>query len=183
MSDSRPVVAILGGSFSPPHVGHAFVLGWLHWTAKASRIIVVPTFHHALKEGLAPWADRVRMTQALVDSVLPHYAEVSTLEAEREGPSYTVDTLDIMAAKYPWCRIRLVVGSDVLSEVDKWHRWDRILAEYDPIIIPRGYSGGVGTTPTISSTTIRKMIREGQPLDDLVPAHVLEVMDPHWYRV
>ncbi|KIG12061.1 Ketopantoate reductase PanG [Enhygromyxa salina] len=168
MSDSRPALAVLGGSFNPPHLGHALLPGYLLARGDAARVLVAPCFDHPLGKSLAPFERRMSWVRA---AMLGHDArvEVSSIEAElaseRGGrPSYTLELLEAIAARQPDVRVRLVVGSDITNsgETDRWHRWDEIVARFDPIIVPRaGWSDpGAVTLPEVSSTAVREQIAE-----------------------
>ncbi len=63
----RPVVAIYGGSFDPPHFGHAMVIAWLLWSGTASEVWLVPTFQHAFDKPLAPFELRAGLCAARRD--------------------------------------------------------------------------------------------------------------------
>ncbi len=170
-------IAVYGGSFNPPHVGHALVAAWLRWTRRVNSVWLVPAFEHAFSKDLAPFADRMRMCQALARLV---DARVSPIESELAGPSYTWNTLCVLRDRHPEHRFRLVVGADILEQTDKWHRWEDISAEFDPIIVGRGgYPpvSGAPTFPEISSTDVRQKLSRREPIDHLVPAAVIDVLE------
>jgi nicotinate (nicotinamide) nucleotide adenylyltransferase len=158
------VLAVLGGSFNPPHLGHALLPGYVLARGDATRVLVAPCADHPLGKVLAPFERRM----SWVRQALAHYehVEVSPIEAElaraREGrPSYTLELLEALAQRYPDERVRLVVGSDILvsGETDRWHRWDRIAAEFDPIVVPRvGSEAGAAALPDVSSTQVRAQL-------------------------
>lgn len=172
MVSSRPgqrrkdrVLAVLGGSFNPPHLGHALLPGYVLAHGDATRVLVAPCADHPLGKKLAPFERRM----SWVRQALAHYddVEVSAIEAElaraREGrPSYTLELLEALRERYPDERVRLVVGSDILvsGETERWHRWDRIAAEFDPIVVPRvGWSEpGAAALPDVSSTQVRAQL-------------------------
>lgn len=167
-------VAIYGGSFHPPHIGHAMVAGWLRWTDLVDEVWLVPAFSHPFDKALAPFPDRVAMCEAMAHVVGP-WVRVETIEAELPTPSYTIDTLDTLRIRYPSDSFRLVVGADVLEHVDKWKRWDTIVQEYSPIIVGReGWPAiaGAPTFPSFSSTEVRQRLAEGLSIAHLVPAAV-----------
>ncbi len=80
------VVAIYGGSFNPPHVGHALVAAWLLWTRQADAVWLLPVFRHAFEKrhnkALVPWADRLAWCEAFAQDVDPR-VRVEAIEAER----------------------------------------------------------------------------------------------------
>lgn len=170
------VVGVYGGSFNPPHVGHAMVAAWLGWTARVDEVWLVPTWQHAFEKKLAPWDARVAACEALAAAVGPH-VRVSTIEAALPSPSYTVQTLDALAAAHPEHRFRLVVGSDVLVQ-PAWKDWPRIEAHYAPILVGRGgYAPipGSPSFPEVSSSEIRERLERGEDVGHLVMRGVLDV--------
>jgi nicotinate-nucleotide adenylyltransferase len=174
-------VAVYGGSFNPPHVGHAMVAAWLRWTDHADEVWLLPTFAHPFAKDLAPWSDRLRMSEALAAAVGP-WVRVCTLESELPVPSYTIDTLTELQRRHPEHTLRLVVGADILPETAEWRRWDEIVARFSPVVVGRqGWPTPRGAVdfPGVSSTEVRARIRRGDPVTHLLPAavraHALEV--------
>lgn len=171
-------VAVLGGTFSPPHVGHALVAAWLAWTDRADEVWLLPSAAHAFGKPAAPWAHRLAWCAALAEAVGP-FVRVCDAEAtlrEGDAPVFTVDVLDHLAARHPTHTFRLVVGADVLPDTSRWWAWDRLAAAYAPIVVGRaGFPplDGVPTFPAVSSTEIRRRLAAGAPVDGLVPARVL----------
>lgn len=178
---SEQRVAIYGGSFDPPHMGHAMVAAWVLWSGLADALWLVPTYQHAFDKSLAPFEIRCELASALA-GLLGRSAQLCAIEAELPAPSYTASTLDALAARHPELRFRLVVGSDVLEAVDKWRRWEHILRCYPPIVVARrGHPNPQHTPemPDISSTEVRRRIAEGESVQELVPAAVRELL-PRW---
>jgi nicotinate-nucleotide adenylyltransferase len=176
-------VAIYGGSFNPPHVGHAMVVAWLRWTEQVDAVWLVPTYAHAFGKVLLPFELRVALCDALATAVQNGPGEgvrTETIERDLPAPSYTIDTLEALAARHPDHTFRLVVGADVLPETPRWKAWDAIAARFDPIVVGRGgYPPlpGVPTFPTVSSTAIREALAKGEPVDGLLVAGVRAVLD------
>ncbi len=171
-------IAVYGGSFNPPHIGHALVASWLHWTARADEVWLLPTYNHAFGKQMAPWSQRVLWCEALAESLGPA-VRVCTIESELPTPSYSIDTLNALAKRHPEHRFRLVIGSDNLLVLDKWKAWDEIAASYAPIVVGRaGYPSPEGAVvfPEISSTRIRGMLAAGEDVSPWVPSVVLEQM-------
>ena len=174
------VVAVYGGSFNPPHVGHAMVASWVRWTGRADEVWFVPVFGHAFAKSLAPFDARVAMCRALD---LGAWMRVSEVERALPVPSYSIQTLSHLAAAHPEHRFRFVVGADVLPEVGRWRAWDRIAQDFDPIWVGRqGYPTPPGAVdfPGISSTAVREAARTGAPYDHWVPASVRAAV-AQWY--
>lgn len=168
-------VAIYGGSFDPPHVGHAMVAGWLRWTDRVDAVWLVPARAHPFGKQSRPFDLRLALCRALAEAVGP-WVSVSDIEAHLDAPTYTIDTLEALSRRHPEHTFRLALGSDNLSQLAQWKDWDRIAAGYDPIVVGRdGYPAPEGTVvfPGVSSTEIRRRLRAGEPVDHLVPAAVL----------
>lgn len=195
-----PVLAVLGGSFNPPHLGHALLPGYLLARGDADRVLVAPCWDHPLGKSLAPFERRMSWLRL----ALAHYdqrVQVSDIEAElareRDGrPSYTLELLQACEARYPDLRVRLVIGSDIIrsGETDRWHRWDQIAERFDPIVVPRaGWSEpGAAALPEVSSTAVRAQIEllrtGGEPaqaaraaLASMVPARVAAAIE-QWVK-
>jgi nicotinate-nucleotide adenylyltransferase len=179
-------IAIFGGSFSPPHVGHALVAAWLRWSGTADAVWLIPVYDHPFrqqagalqKDVQAPYAARLRWCRALAETVGP-WVDVSDIESTLEGPSYTIHTLEALAARHPEHRFRLVMGTDLLAGTGKWHRWDDIAARFPPIVVGRGgYDDAplAPTFPVVSSTEVRRRLRDDEPVAHLLPERVLEAM-------
>lgn len=167
-------VAVYGGSFNPPHVGHMMVTAWLRWTGRCEATWWIPVRGHPFAKDLVDYDTRLRLC-AEVAASLPG-VEVSDIERDLPVPSYTIDTLDQLAERHPEHRFRLVVGADVLSETHRWKAWDEICARYAPIVVGRaGYPpvADAVTFPEVSSTEIRSRIAGGQPVGHLVPEAIL----------
>ncbi len=171
---NRTTIAVYGGSFNPPHVGHALVAAWSLWTGQADRVWLVPTFRHAFDKTLAPFEERLALCRALARDVGDRI-EVQTLEAELPVPSYTVDTLRTLRNRHADVRLRLLVGADVLDQVDEWKDWPAIVEEFAPIVVGRaGYPEveGAPTFPGVTSTDLREWLAAGKSVHGLVTASV-----------
>ncbi|MCA9648338.1 MAG: DUF2520 domain-containing protein [Myxococcales bacterium] len=191
----KPVLGVFGGTFDPPHLGHAMVPAYLRLRGLADRVLVVPCADHPLGKAMAPFAERLALTRAAM-APLGEAVEVSDLEErlvrERGGPSYTLRMLEAAAEEHPGFALRLVVGTDILDELPRWHRWDEIERRFAPIVVPRaGHAPPeVCALPEVSSTRIRGWLREGgaaaeEGLRANVPASVLAMLrststEPAW---
>lgn len=174
-------IAVYGGSFNPPHVGHAMVASWLHWTDQCDEVWLLPAYQHAFQKELPPFDTRVAWCRAMANQV-GSWVVVEDIEGFLPAPSYTIDTLLTLQAKYPEHEFRLVVGSDVLPSTPQWKRWDRIVEEFTPIIVGRqGYDSPPDAMmfPDVSSTEIRRRLRAGEPIDRLVLSSVAALLRDH----
>ncbi len=174
-------IAVYGGSFNPPHVGHAMVAAWLRWTGLAEQVWLVPAFNHAFEKHLAPFPLRMEACRRMAVS-LGDWAKVDGIEEVLPGPSYTIRTLDSLAQRNPGLRLRWVVGSDALPTLHLWREWDRIVQDYPPIIVGRvGYAEveGAPTFPDVSSTEVRRRLAEGRSVQHLLLREVRELVEEH----
>ncbi|HEY8380292.1 MAG TPA: DUF2520 domain-containing protein [Nannocystis sp.] len=184
----RPVLAVLGGSFDPPHLGHALIPAYLLARGLAERVLVAPCWSHPFAKQMRPFAERLTMTRLALASQAER-VEVSDIEArlaarrDAATPSYTIELLRAVQAEHLGWRVRLVVGSDIVArgELERWHRAAEILAEFAPIVVPRrGYADeATCVLPEVSSTAVRAWLSAGEDpaaqaaLEAAVPAPVL----------
>lgn len=120
-------VAMYGGTFNPIHRGHMQAAQAVVNALELDRLLLMPAGippHKVLPEGSATPAQRLEMCRiaaAAMDRV-----EVSAIELERTGPSYTVDTLRELKARYPEAQLWLVMGTDMVLSFDKWRQPEEI---------------------------------------------------------
>jgi nicotinate-nucleotide adenylyltransferase len=175
-------VALYGGSFNPPHVGHVLAVAYLTTIAGFERVIVVPVYEHAFEKSLLRYQTRVELCERAF--ALLKQVEVSTIECELPAPSYTISTVEALLSRHPDWRLELAVGADVLSEIDRWHRAPELKKLAPLYVMGRyGYESFVSSAPLlpeVSSTELRALLRgpltpesEGK-LRRLLPHSVLE---------
>lgn len=170
-------VAVFGGSFDPPHVGHVLAVAHALATAPIDHVLVVPCFQHPFAKDLAPFAARLRMTELAFGDL--RRVSVSRVEEELGGESRTLRTLEHLAGTHPGWQLRLLVGTDILADAPKWHAFDRITAIAPLCVVGRRGAGDDGSVlPEVSSTDVRAKVRAGawEALQPLVPAAVLDVV-------
>jgi nicotinate-nucleotide adenylyltransferase len=181
MAAASRTVALLGGSFNPPHVAHQLVALIALETQDIDEIWFLPTWKHPFGKELASFDDRVAMTELACDALGPR-ASVSRIEetlAARPGfvASRTLDTVIALEEAHPGTGFRLVIGADILGETDKWWKWDELSRRAPPIIVGRpGFPSPPGAIPAIvgvSSTEIRTRIGHGDDAMPLLPRAVL----------
>jgi len=175
-------IAILGGSFNPPHLGHQLICAWALGTDQADAVWLLPVFQHAFDKPLAPFDDRVAMCQLTAAPFASGAVEVCTLEAELRPPSRTLVTLQHLIARHPQHAFSLVVGADVLSQTPNWYRFDELERLVPLVVVGRaGHSAtGVGLPlATVSSTEVRWRLAQGLAVDHLVPRAVCDYIRQH----
>lgn len=176
-------VALYGGSFNPPHKVHGRVAEWVVESDLVDAVWLVPVYAHAFEgqhdKALAPFEDRVRWCQALARD-LKVSVVVSRVEEQLSVPSYSIDTLDYVAAQHPEHTFRLVVGADILGAVDGWKDWDRIRRLYSPIVVGReGYESpeDARVFADVSSTAVRDRVKRGLPVRQWVTPSVAALLN------
>lgn len=180
-------IAIYGGSFDPPHMGHAITIQWILWAGLADSVWVMPSAKHAFNKDSQPYEVRLGLCRAMAKHFGDLGVQVCDIEgklaAQTEGPIFTYDVLDHlrkdMATRAATFNLRLVVGSDVLQEAHRWHRWNDIMAEFNPIIVGRqGYpfDGDAPTMPGYSSTELRRRIAANKDWESWVLPQVRKML-------
>ena len=185
-------IAIYGGSFNPPHIGHAEAARAACEALKPDKFLIIPTYvppHKELEKNSPGPEERLEMCR-LAFGDLPG-VKVSDMEIKREGKSYTAETVDALMEKYPNAEICIVMGTDMFLSFKSWYRWQYMLenctlavlsredfdrreierfrheleAECDAniILIPH-------TPLPMSSTEIREKLRRGLGADQLSEA-------------
>jgi len=183
-------VALFGGSFNPPHIGHVLSVTYALSAGLVERVVSVPVFAHALGKRLEAFEHRVEMAR-LAFEWLPG-VEVSRIEERLGTPSRTLDTIVALQAEHPSWDLRLLVGSDILGELHQWHAFAEIARRAPPLVLPRAGTDAAGPLPRllpeVSSTDVRARIgawaQDSSPLaqlelEALVPRAVLRYVKAH----
>jgi nicotinate-nucleotide adenylyltransferase len=191
-------LGILGGTFNPPHIGHLICAQEAHLQLGLDRVLVVPAPrppHKAVAD--EPGAEHRLEMCRLAFGEDPRF-EISGMEMDRPGPSYTVDTLGVLHSRAPDSELFLIVGGDAAAGLPSWHQPERILSLARLAVARRrgtpssaidealaGLDGGkrreffrmprIG----ISSTMVRERVAAGQPIRYLVPDAVADYIQEH----
>lgn len=185
---AKRTTVVLGGTFSPVHHGHLALANAVLDKKLGDEVWLMPCLQNPLKENAPEFDTEARLellTKAIAYNETLHpdkkgKVKVSTVEIDREEPSYTYDTLRRLSERYPDRRFRLLVGADNYRLFDRWYRHADLEKEYSPIVYPRpGYEidgereGWTVLTDVetadISSTEIREMIKEGKEIANIIP--------------
>lgn len=173
------VVAVFGGSFDPPHVGHVLAVAWILSTQAVDEVLVVPALEHVFGKRLAPFAHRRRMCELAFEPL--RRVHVSDIEARLGGVSATVHTLEALRRADPRRELRLVIGSDLIGELPRWTEGHRVPELAPLLVVGRGGhdDGRDVLMPQVSSTEIRARLREGKSVEGLVPRAVADYIARH----
>ena len=186
-------IGLLGGSFDPPHNGHLLIASDAYDALSLDRVVFVPAAVQPLKAGLtiASAAQRLAMVQLLVARD-PRF-DVSTMEIDRGGLSYTVDTLTALSGLWPNAQLFWLVGADVIQSFAKWREPERIAELATLVVLRRAGDGAgpdLGSLPgaprllesrriDISSTEIRERVKSGKSIRGFVPESVAAYIAVH----
>jgi nicotinate-nucleotide adenylyltransferase len=185
----RRRIGLFGGTFDPIHGGHLRIAQVAAQAFSLDRVLFIPAANppHKAAAALAPYADRLRMTE-IACAPYPQFA-ASTLE---NGPekSYTVDTLERARRElFPGDDLFFLIGADAFDEIETWQRWQDVLKLTEFVVISR--PGVAYKIPqharvhrlddvqiSISSSGIRTRLAAGEPTPEL-PAEVCDYIREH----
>jgi nicotinate-nucleotide adenylyltransferase len=178
-------LGVLGGTFDPPHVGHLLAAVDACEFLSLDKLLLIPAAVQPLKKdapALASAEDRLEMLRRAVGND-PRF-EVSEVEIQRGGLSYTVDTLETLTRNNPGAQLVLIVGADALATFDKWRSPQRIRELAEVAVLTRG-GEAAPTGPLlegvrrvnmrridVSSSEIRERLRAGKSIRGFVAESV-----------
>jgi nicotinate-nucleotide adenylyltransferase len=144
LCDAAHPLLLYGGSFDPPHARHATMLADAMRALRSPCGIVMPARVNPLKSDAPPIAGDARLAMCraafgAIGAEIGGEIRLSRLELDREGPSYTIDTVTALCERTPSLRgaIRFLVGSDAIRGIERWHRWRELLALAQPAVVVR----------------------------------------------
>lgn len=173
-------VAVYGGSFDPPHLGHVMVVSHLLLNdPRVERILVVPCFQQQGKN-LTRYASRFMMCRQAF-GWLPK-VEVWDIEFQLGGESETLRTMKAIKQEYPDWNLRFVMGTDLLATCKTWDGWDELEKISPPLpigragIAPLKPGDPTPIAPIVSSTIVRSALAAGDygAASRYLPSAVLE---------
>ncbi|HCD01631.1 MAG TPA: nicotinic acid mononucleotide adenylyltransferase [Planctomycetaceae bacterium] len=184
-------LGVFGGAFDPVHTGHLVLASECRQQLALDAVWLVPSGSPPHKDpgGLADAGTRVEMLE-LATAGDPGLV-VSRIEIDREGVSYTVDTLETIAASDPGCELFLLLGADSVADLANWYQPERICELARVVAVNRGGTTSKTavtgcrveevTMPAIdvSSRDIRHRIHQGRSIRHLVPRAVEAYLDEH----
>jgi nicotinate-nucleotide adenylyltransferase len=191
-------IGILGGTFNPPHLGHLIAAQEAYRELALDQVVLIPAAippHKAVED--EPGAQhRLELCRRAVGD--DERFTVSDLELRRDGPSFTVDTLDILRSRSPSDDLFLILGADIAAGLPEWHEPERVLELATVTIARRRGTAKVAVQEAlaqlrgggrarffqmprigISSTMVRDRVRAGQPIRYFVPDGVMHYIQRH----
>ena len=195
MGVSGPRVGVLGGTFDPPHLAHLVLAAAARRALALDRVVLVPAgepWRKADRE-VTPARTRLRLVEAAAEA-LP-WTEVSAVEVEREGPTYTLDTFEELAAAEPGAAWWFLLGEDALADLPHWREPERLVQAVRFGLAQRpgaepaasafdavpGLADRVDVVPMpaldVSASDLRARVSRGEPTTPLLPAAVRALID------
>ncbi|WP_027407872.1 nicotinate-nucleotide adenylyltransferase [Anoxybacteroides tepidamans] len=174
-------IGIFGGTFDPPHNGHLLMANEVMHALNLSEIWFMPNRipPHKRHEQVTNSADRLHMLKlAIVDH--PQF-KIETIELQREGPSYTYDTMRQLKELYPACEFYFIIGADMVEYLPHWHCIDQLVQLVTFVGVKRPGFSLHTTYPlveveipefAVSSSLIRERVKQGKSIRYLVPERV-----------
>jgi nicotinate-nucleotide adenylyltransferase len=192
-ADSHPErIGVLGGTFDPPHGGHAAAAEAAVEVLGLNLLYLVVAndpWQKTADSAITPVEDRLAMTRALAEGFSPGKGRfvVDDREIRRGGPSYMADTLLELATAHPGAELLLLLGTDAAALLDTWVRPAEVRERATIVVMRRsGQSGGPppgwefeeleADLPEVSSSDMRSRYAAGTEVGVLVPARVDEVI-------
>lgn len=184
-------VGILGGTFNPPHVGHALLAHAMLATENIDELWIIPVYKHPFGKGTVDFEHRVELCKRAF-SKLGDKVRIIEIERDLPKPSYTVQTLSALHAVRPGISPTLIIGSDIVPELPRWNDPEKLPVLSNVIVVPRQgapllknpdtidlkiYQGF--RLPKVSSSAIKSAIQSGDSIDGLLDLEVLEYIQEH----
>lgn len=182
-------VGLFFGSFNPIHIGHAILASYVVDHSELDQVWFVVSPQNPLKEkkSLLPFHHRYAMVQATVED--DARLRASDIERDLPQPSYTVNTLSVLAEKYPETEYTLIMGGDNLATFHKWKNAEVILEHYSILCYSRPSATNIELADhesvtvleapqmDYSSSLVRKLIQEGKTVQYLMPPKAWAYLD------
>jgi nicotinate-nucleotide adenylyltransferase len=186
-------LGILGGAFNPPHIAHLVCAQEALVQLELDSVVFIPVGvapHRELQDDPGPEARLEMVELAIADD---DRFTTSRIEIDREGPSYTLDTLEQLKGESPDDELFLILGGDQAAALASWHEPEKVLERAtlavfermswgrNAIVIKLGRMPGVERVRyldmpliQVSSSAVRRRVRDGLPIRYLVPDKVVE---------
>ena len=187
---TSPRIGIMGGTFDPIHHGHLVAASEVQMRMNLDEVLFVPTGQPADKPNVTSSEHRYLMT-VIATASNPRF-QVSRVDIDRPGPTFTIDTLRDMRQRFPGAELFFITGADAMTQVLTWRDAEELwsLAQFVGVTRPghelslEGIPDGVFTEVevpalAISSTECRERVQEGNAPWYLVPDGVVQYIAKH----
>jgi nicotinate-nucleotide adenylyltransferase len=193
---SRNGVGVLGSAFNPPHLGHLALAQEALWQLDLDEVVLMPTGEAPHKRILDDPGKEQRLAMTRLAAADDPRFSVSSLEVERDGPSYTYETLELLAGERPDNELVFVMGADAAVGLESWRRPERVVelarlavarragvsdADVGAALRSLGAEGRATMLEMpqfgVSSSSVRERAAAGRPLRYLVPEAVARFVE------
>jgi nicotinate-nucleotide adenylyltransferase len=198
---SKPRI-IFGGTFDPFHWGHWYMINrLLNFGYPHVHVVVAGDPYHKSERKVTPAKIRLEMVQSfLYDPIFGEGVTIEDIEVKKSGPSYTFDTVLALMKKYDNKHMSFAVGTDAVANLHRWYKAKELIEIATPLFVYRGgdnydldnlkpimsdekiqfikdYRILQGQSVKISSTHIREKVKSGEDVLDIVPRHVIDIIE------
>jgi nicotinate-nucleotide adenylyltransferase len=195
-SSGGAAIGVLGSAFNPPHLGHLALAQEALWQLDLAEVVLVPTGHAPHKRIADDPGREARMEMTRLAAADDDRFSVSALEVEREGPSYTYETLEALAEERADRELVFVMGADAAVGLESWREPEGVV-ELASLAVAR--RAGVSDSEVaavmrslgcedratmlempqfgVSSSAVRERARQGRPLRYIVPDSVADLIE------
>lgn len=189
-------IGVLGSAFNPPHLGHLALAQEALWQLGLGEVVLMPTGEAPHKRIADDPGRELRLAMTRLAAADDPRFGVSTLEVEREGPSYTYETLELLARERGDTELVFVMGADAAVGLESWREPERVVelarlavarrsgvADADVLAVLRSLGAEGGATMLempqfgVSSSAVRERAAAGRPLRYLVPEAVARFIE------
>jgi nicotinate-nucleotide adenylyltransferase len=189
-------IGVLGSAFNPPHLGHLALAQEALWQLGLSEVVLVPTGEAPHKRILDDPGRELRLAMTRLAAADDPRFSVSTVEVDRAGPSYTYETLELLARERPDTELVFVMGADAAVGLESWRKPERVVelarlavarragvsdAEVAAVMRSLGAAGRATMLEMpqfgVSSSAVRERAAAGRPLRYLVPEPVARFIE------
>nr|WP_108669577.1 nicotinate-nucleotide adenylyltransferase [Peribacillus acanthi] len=174
-------IGILGGTFDPPHIGHLIIANEVMHTLGLDEIRFMPNSVPPHKEKTQKISNQARLDMLELAIKSNGQFRVEAIELDREGPSYTYDTIRLLLQQEPDLNIHFIIGADMIEYLPKWFKIDELVTMVQFVGVKRPSYNEVSPYPiqlvqtpelVISSSMIRSRLNLGKSIRYLVPEQV-----------
>ncbi|HEX5982968.1 MAG TPA: nicotinate-nucleotide adenylyltransferase [Solirubrobacterales bacterium] len=195
-SPNGAAIGVLGSAFNPPHLGHLALAQEAFWQLGLEEVVLVPTGDAPHKRIADDPGREVRMEMTRLAAAEDSRFSVSSLEVDREGPSYTYETLEALAEERADRKLVFVMGADAAVGLESWREPERVVELASLAVARRAGVSDAEVTATmrslgceeratmlempqfgVSSSAVRERAKQGRPLRYLVPDAVAELIE------
>lgn len=173
-------IAVFGGSFNPPHMGHQIACLYLLEALGCAEVWLVPAAEHPFGKELLPFKHRAAMLELLA-APLGSRVQINPVETTLSHGGKTYETLRHLQRQYPKKHFAFVVGADILAEAKNWYRWNDLEKEFTIVVLGRtGFKGGDKLIlPAVSSSEVRSALSADKSVEGWVPLKVIDYIRTH----